>query len=155
VGITHLVSPEVGSGTVAVTHGGKCSDLAGVAVDFSGVDIGDPIIDSQWDEKHSAFIIGYNISGGVGACGVGGAILKDSSVDDISVNTGVQLHEIDLGSYVCSAAYNENDSPSIKWNITPNFAVAVSISLKAAVGGAIAPTSVILGPLVGPMGGPI
>jgi hypothetical protein len=156
VSVLYLADPSpVGqSKAIQVTHPGKCSDVGAVAVDFSGVDTTSPEHAQAYDTKIGGNV-SVDLSDQTGVVAVGGCILADSAVGDISVATGDELHEIDLGNFVVSAAFNRADTCDLAWTTTSNEAMCVVVGYHEAVGGAIAPTSVILGPLVGPMGGPI
>lgn len=106
--VWYLADPPVGSSlTIEVTHGGKCSDASGAAIGLKGVDTNDIVDGTDIEEGLNSIDSTLVVDpAATGSMLVGSMCNNLSSVATLSVTTGTEIDEVDMGNYCGGAGYN-------------------------------------------------
>ncbi len=104
----YLANPQTGSAlSITVTHAGKCTDTAGMAIDLLGTATVSPVhATSTANGTGSPNVTTASVSTTSGEMAV--AIYVDNLGDapSLSVSTGTEIAELDIGATTLSSGYN-------------------------------------------------
>lgn len=125
--IWYRINPDIGSGlTIAVTFGGKCSDVWGASQSYSGCNASDPLdTASSTASSVSGAAASRTINPAtVNSIIVGICIAGTGTAGNVSVTSpGTELQENDMGSQIGSFARNAESggSATIAWTFADTY----------------------------------
>lgn len=136
VSIWYLLNPTTGSSlSLVVTHGGKVTDPSAYAIDLLGTATSSVVDSNDGDPIGGGTTCNPIVSpAATGSIAVGGMHCSNTAVTTVSVTTGTQVGELDLGSTVssCAYAFESGGTASIAWGLDLGDVNGRAVTFKAA-----------------------
>jgi len=136
VSVWYKINPTTGSAlSIAVTHTGKVTDTTGYGVDLKGTNTSSPY-DNYIEGNYDADLPVTVNPAATGSIGIGGLSSNHTDPANVSVTTGTQIAEIDLGPISsCAYAFESGGTATIVWTQGSGYGgSAVVCTFKVATG---------------------